>query len=155
MKLSDVFPSNYLTASNLNGQSVVVRMSAIEAVEMGKGHEKKTKLLISFLGKKKQFVCNKTNANTISKLYGDDTDGWINQPITIRPMEVEFGGEMVLSIRVSLQKPVTAQPAPTHGVLGKPAVRPAPVVEPDPDPDPDPEPAPFEADPNGPDDPRF
>lgn len=134
MKLSEAFPSNYLTASDLNSQSATVRISSVEAVEMGKGNEKKTKLLISFLGKKKQFVCNKTNANTISKLYGDDTDGWINQPITIRPMEVEFGGEMVLSIRVSLQKPVAVQPAPApaHGVLGKPANRPAPAVGPEP-----------------------
>lgn len=133
MKLSEAFPSNYLTASDLNGQSVIVRISSVEVIEMGKGNKKETKLLIGMLNKKKQFICNKTNANTISKLYGDDTDGWLNQAITLRPTEVEFGGEMVLSIRVSLQKPVTAQLAPTHGVLGKPAVRPAPVVEAEPE----------------------
>lgn len=129
MKLSDAYPSNYLKADDLQGKSVIVRIESVTLEELGQGMKKERKLVIGFIGKSKAMVCNKTNAGTIAKLYGDDTDGWINQPITIKPMEVEFGGEMVLAIRVSLQKPVTAQPGPAsaHGMLGKPAVRPAPV----------------------------
>ncbi len=58
-------------------------------------------------------VCNKTNANTITKLYGDDTDAWIGKPITLCAREVEFQGEMVLAIRVSLKAPPIGQPAAT------------------------------------------
>lgn len=133
MKLSEAFPSDYLKATDLNGQSVIVRISAVELVELGKGREKESKLLISFLNKKKQLVCNKTNAGTIAKLYGDDTDAWVGQPITLQPREVEFQGDMVLAIRVSLQKPAATQPGPAHGILGKPAARPAPVVEAEPE----------------------
>lgn len=111
MKLSEAFPSAFLKADDLNNQSVTVEISAVELTELGQGRDKETKLLISFRGKEKKLVCNKTNGSTISKLYGDDTDAWIGQKITLQSREVEFQGDMVLAIRVSLQKPgVTAKP---------------------------------------------
>lgn len=125
MKLSEAFPSDYLKASDLNGNSVTVRISKVEMVEMGQGNKKENKLLISFHGSKKQLVCNKTNAGTIEKLYGDDTDLWVGKPVTLTAREVEYQGDVVMGIRVSLQKP--AQPA----IATPPAHKPQPaVVEP-------------------------
>lgn len=111
MKLNEAFPSNYLKAADLNGHNVTVTIVSVELVELGQGRDKETKLLIAFRGKDKQLVCNKTNANTIAKLYGDDTDSWIGQKITIGPREVEFQGDMVQAIRVSIQKPAGAPAA--------------------------------------------
>ncbi len=111
MNVSDAFPSKYLKASDLNGRNVVVTISGAR-IE-GIGQSKDQKLVLSFSGKEKTFVCNKTNASTIAKLYGPDTDTWIGKPITLTAREVEFQGEMVLSIRVSLQAPNQgARPAP-------------------------------------------
>jgi hypothetical protein len=133
MRISDAFPSDYLKASDLNDRSVTVIISKVELVELGKGRDKENKMLISFAGKQKQLVCNKTNANTIAKLYGDDTDGWIGKAITIEPREVEFQGDMVLAIRVSLKKPGMGAPTqPTHGPMGKPiqqVEQPHPVMQ--------------------------
>lgn len=139
MKLSEVFQSDYLRAADLNNQSVTVKISNVEMKELGTGRDKETKLVLSFHGKKKQLVCNKTNAGTVAKLYGDDTDLWIDKPIILAPREVEFQGDMVWAIRVSLQKP--GQPAatpPSHGMLGKPASRPAPAAPAEPEPEPEP-----------------
>ena len=132
MRLNEAFPSNYLKAADLNGKSVTVVIAGVEMVELGQGRDKESKLLISFRGKEKQLVCNKTNATTIGKLYGDDTDDWVGQPITLAPREVEFQGEMVLAIRVSLQKPATAAVA-AKPAAAKPAPAKAaePVREPD------------------------
>lgn len=105
MKLSEAFPSSFLKADDLNNQSVTVEISSVELTELGQGRDKETKLLVSFRGKEKKLVCNKTNASTIAKLYGDDTDGWIGNKVTLQPREVEFQGDMVLAIRVSLMKP--------------------------------------------------
>lgn len=128
MKVSQAFPSNFLKADDLQGKPVIVTIASAELEEIGQGREKEEKLVISFKGKDKKMICNKTNANTIAKLCGDDTDMWVGQRITIMPREVEFQGEMVLAIRVSLQKPTaTNSPAPA---AAKPAsVQQAPEPE--------------------------
>lgn len=119
MKISEAFPSNFLKCDDLNGKAVTLTIESAEMEEIGQGREKENKLIIAFRKTEKKLVCNKTNATTIGKLYGDDTDGWIGQRITLVPKEVEFQGELMWAIRVSLQKPAaTATAAP---------VQPAPV----------------------------
>ena len=115
MKTATAFPSDYLKASDLNGKEVKVKIGKVELVEMGQGNEKKSKLLIHFNGKQKGLVVNVTNCNTIEKLYGDETDNWVGKEIILAPREVEFQGEMVWAIRVSLQKPGTVVEAPVAG----------------------------------------
>lgn len=108
MKLSDAFPSNFLKADDLNGKSVVVTISEVEFDQIGKDNKEGKKLILSFRGKDKKMVVNKTNAKTIEKLYGDDTDGWIGKPIKLVSREVEFQGDTVWALRVSLEKPSTS-----------------------------------------------
>lgn len=112
MKLSEAFQSNFLKADDLRGSPVTVTIASVGFEELGQGQKKESKIILGFQGKEKRMVCNKTNATTIGKLYGDETDGWIGQRITIMPREVEFQGEMVLAIRVSLQKPAPMGGAP-------------------------------------------
>lgn len=118
MKLSEAFPSNFLKADDLNGKPVTLRIAGVVIEELGQGKDKERKLIISFAGTEKKLVCNKTNANTISKLYGDDTDMWVNQRITLTPREVDFQGEMKWAIRVSLTKPAPA-PAKQAAVVAE------------------------------------
>lgn len=110
MNINQAFPSKYLKVDDLHGKNVTVTIKsvALEAI----GQDKVSKPVIYFEGKDKAFVCNKTNSNTIAKLFGPDTDNWTGQKITLCPREVEFQGEMVWAIRVSLQKPALPQPKP-------------------------------------------
>lgn len=108
MKLSEAYPSAFLKADDLNGRAVTVTIESVKLEEIGQGRDKDKKLVISFVGKEKKLVCNKTNAGTIGKLHGDDTDDWEGKQIILQPREVEFQGDMVWSIRVSLQKPGTS-----------------------------------------------
>ena len=118
MKLNDAYPSRFLTADDLGGKDVTVQISKVELEEIGQGPDKSTKLVLSFAGKSKQFVVNKTNARTIGKVLNDEeTDNWIGKKITIGPREVEFQGNMVWAIRVSLKAP---------GAPAKPAAAPQP-----------------------------
>ena len=114
MKTSEAYPSKYLSAEDLDGKDVTVTIAGVELVDLGQGSKKENKLCITMQGKKKGFIVNKTNAKTIEKLYGDETDEWIGQRIILSPREVEFQGDMVLSIRVSLKKPATAGTATAH-----------------------------------------
>lgn len=111
MKLSDAFPSNFLKAEDLDGKSVVVVISGVEFDTIGKDSKEGKKLILSFRGKEKKMVVNKTNAKTIEKLYGDDTDGWIGKTIKLVTREVEFQGDVVWALRVSLEKPAGVAPA--------------------------------------------
>jgi hypothetical protein len=121
MKIGEAFPSAFLKASDLGGRDVTVTIESVSMEELGQGRDKETKLLVSFVGKQKKLVCNKTNASTIAKLHGDDTDNWIGKPIVLTAREVEYQGEMTLAIRVSLQKP-----APKAGAKAAPAPEPEP-----------------------------
>lgn len=137
MNINTAYPSAYLKADDLNGRAVTVTIDRVEMEEIGQGRNKETKPVIYFRGKEKGLVCNKTNANTIAKLYGGETDEWAGKGITIRPAEVEYQGEMMIGIRVSPMKPGGA------AVPAKATAAPAPKPT---DPDPSDEPAPEEDD---------
>jgi len=105
---------------------------------IGQGRDAEDKLVIYFAGKQKQFICNKTNANAISKLHGDDTDMWLGKVINIAPREVEFQGDTVWAIRVCTPAPGTTpartaaaprSPAPHNTTVAAPVAPPAPPAD--------------------------
>ena len=101
MELSQVFDSATLKAADLQGTEPKVRIASVEMKKFDDGN----KLVITFDGKKKTLVCNKTNANRIAHAYGTDTDGWIGKEITLFVDQVDFKGEIVDAIRIRAQKP--------------------------------------------------
>ncbi len=111
MNIDQAFPSKYMKASDLPEETVVpFKIEEIKMEEIGR--EKQIKPVIYFEGQEKGFVCNKTNANTISKILGSrDTDDWAGKTIRLYSTEVQFGDEMVESIRVSI-KTGKSKPAP-------------------------------------------
>jgi hypothetical protein len=116
MKLSDAFPSKYLTAEDIEDGDRTLTITSARAEVLGEGPKASNKIILAFREEKKELVCNKTNANTIAKIHGDDTDDWIGKPITLYATEVEFGGEVTLGIRVRLRAPAAAaKSAPTIG----------------------------------------
>ena len=96
MRVSDAFPSNYLKASDLQGNNVVATISHIVMEDVGDDH----KPIVYFQGKKRGLVLNKTNANNISVLHGDEMDAWIGKQITLFPAMVDYQGRTVEAIRV-------------------------------------------------------
>jgi len=130
MKLGEAFPSAFLKADDLGGRQVTVTIDHADMEVIGQGRDKASKLIIGFRGKEKKLVCNKTNANMIASMYGDETEGWIGKQITLVAREVEFQGEMVVAIRV-LAKPAAAQAgkAAPRPAAARPAPAPAPAAE--------------------------
>ncbi len=103
MNIDTAYPSKYMKASDLPEETVVP--FTIEDVKMEEvGRDKSIKPIIYFKDQEKGFCCNKTNANTIKKALGSgDTDDWVGKTIRLYSTEVQFGDEMVESIRVSLK----------------------------------------------------
>lgn len=96
MKVADVFPSNYIKADDLQGRDVLVVISDAKMEKLGDDQ----KLILYFQHKDKGMVTNKTNANRIAYLYGDDTDGWIGKEIILTSEFVEFQGRTVKGLRI-------------------------------------------------------
>jgi hypothetical protein len=116
MRYKDEFPSQWLTADDIDCELVVTirRYDPIEHREF-KAQGKATpdnKPVLFFEAPKgtKPLILNKTNWKAIDKVLGtEDTDDWAGQSLTLYTTEVEVGGETMLGIRVRVQKP---KPAP-------------------------------------------
>jgi len=127
MNIKSAFPSKYIAAADLQGHDVPVCIQTVrmEAVE-GKNGQRDELPIIYFHGKKKGMVLNVTNSNTISDMYGSETDNWANKWITLFPTTTEFGGKMVDCLRVRQTPPQqSAQAQSVRQVTSQSAMSPA------------------------------
>lgn len=115
MRIGAAFPSKYLKAADLpDGQYVRVTMDhvAVENVA-GNNDPEDEKPVLYFRGKQKGMVLNRTNSNTISAVYGDETDDWSGKPILLYSAETQFQGKTMPCLRVKVEKGGQAsRPAP-------------------------------------------
>jgi hypothetical protein len=132
-----IFPSNYVSAFDLGGRDATVTIASVtsETLRTRGGQERKP--VLRFTDASKKLVLNRTNAETIARLYGSRAEAWKGQRITLFPTRVRFGNETVDAIRVRPVKPSLAQrpaaPSPVRAVVTVP--EPAPTFMDDPDPD--------------------
>jgi replicative superfamily II helicase len=120
--LSDVYPSNYLKAADLEGKTVMAEIVEITLEKVGTDE----KLVAFFKNQDKGLVLNKTNSNNIALVYGMDTDGWIGGTIQMYPTMVDFQGRSMEAIRVkAMPRPAgrrqgpSPQQFPDKGSYGK------------------------------------
>ena len=123
MNIDQAFPSQWLKASDLRGQTASVTIANVAMEKMGEDQ----KLTLTFVGKSKGMVLNKTNATCIADAYGKETDGWLGRVILVYPTQCDYQGKRMACLRVRIPREQAA-PAPVAA---------APVEEPPPDFDPD------------------
>jgi hypothetical protein len=105
MRASDMAPSKYLRASDLDGDDLVVTIKSLEQETVGVGAQSDDKWVVYFKGQDKGLVLNKTNIGTIAKLHGEESDDWIGKQVTLYPTEVDFQGKQVEAIRIRSRVP--------------------------------------------------
>ena len=98
MLMTTMFPSRYLSAADLDTGPVSDKITGIRLEEVGDG----VKPILSFKTREKDLVLNRTNANSIGAVYGDDTDSWIGREVELYPTKVEFRGNLVDAIRIRI-----------------------------------------------------
>lgn len=113
-KVNDMFPSKYLKADDLP-HAVAVAVARVESEIMDE-QTNEHKWVLYFVGKTKGLVLNRTNANMLAHLFGDDTDSWTNQKINLVAEAVTYMGKITQGIRV---KPAQA-PAPPAAAVAAP-----------------------------------
>jgi hypothetical protein len=107
-----LFPKDYLAAPDLVGREVTLTMSRIVSESLhreGGDDEQKWCLYFEEMEKRhrgdrnqpnKRLVLNKTNAKTIAKLHGNETDEWAGKKITLYPTTCQAFGDTVDCIRI-------------------------------------------------------
>lgn len=99
MKLNDIFPSKYLKASDIEGDTVAtIKGVQMEQMKDQEGNEE-TKPVLHFT-EYKPMVLNMTNARAIESLYGDDTDVWPGNQVTLFVVEVSAFGKTTPALRI-------------------------------------------------------
>lgn len=111
----DDFPSKYLKASDLEGRTLPVVMDRIERENIGDDY----KPVIYFRGQQKGLVLNRTNANTIVEMHGEDPRNWPGKEIAIFPTRVDFKGKRTDAIRVQFVQPQPSNMTPHNPQTGE------------------------------------
>jgi hypothetical protein len=103
MKITDLFPSKYLRAADLQGKPRVVTIEKVEHEVFKDDGADVIKAVLVFKEKgTRPVVINKTNFGTLVSITGeDDDDLWAGHKIELRSQKVMGpGGKVVDSIRV-------------------------------------------------------
>ncbi len=120
-KMSQMFPSKWLAAADLDEQDRTFTVADVTEELIGQGEEQDLKWVVHFREVDKGLVLNKTNATTITSALGDDTDEWIGRRVVLYPTEVSFSGKMVSAIRVKEKATKAANKVAPKAQPGKPA----------------------------------
>lgn len=94
-----------LKADDLKGRSHLLKISEVRLVKFDDG----AKLVLSFDGREKELVCNKTNAQMIASKLGEDYEEWSGSEIEVYPDKTQFNGALVDCIRVRFPIPAATQ----------------------------------------------
>jgi hypothetical protein len=100
MNINSAFPSKYLKADDAE-QDLILTIRGVKVETVGQGPKAEQKPVVYFVEVEKGIVLNKTNAKMIAKIAkSDDTDHWKGVIIRLISTEVEFQGDLVMSLRV-------------------------------------------------------
>lgn len=114
MKLGQMFPSKYLSSSDVPpGAFTTVTIAEVDWIDVSMHKDSPddpdAAYILKFREFKKPMKLNRTNANVIaSVLRTDETDEWIGRQVRIFPTQVQFGGQTYPVIRVDIN--------PVHGI---------------------------------------
>jgi hypothetical protein len=95
--INEFFPGRYFKAETLAGKARVLRIGAVERDKLSDGS---VKPVVKFEDEPMKLVLNRTNANAIATLYGNNTDNWMGKLIELYPTRTPFGSNMVDAVRV-------------------------------------------------------
>ena len=97
------FDDKYIGAWDLEGKpdgvALVIKDVKVEVMQDPTGGKSK-KPVVYFEKATKGMVLNKTNARTIAKLHGNDTDEWTGKTVTLYATTCDAFGETVDCVRI-------------------------------------------------------
>jgi hypothetical protein len=115
MKISELYPSRFLKAGDLQGRDHKVVIQVVAEEKLGDD----LKPVVTYRGWTKMHALNKGVSTFVAGALGDDTEGWTGKTVMIYPTVADFQGKPFDVIRVRMpaardaKTPVsTAMPPP-------------------------------------------
>jgi hypothetical protein len=99
MKASSIY-GGFISAESIS-EPVTVTIAGLQVQSFTREGQEQRKLILDFEDYPGRLALNKTNAETIMGIYGDDTDNWLGQEITLAVESVDFKGKKVPGVRVA------------------------------------------------------
>jgi hypothetical protein len=101
MNINSAFPSKYLKAADAEDSDLMLTIAKVKVETVGQGPKAEQKPIVYFKEVDKGLCLNKTNAKMIAKIAkSEDTDDWTGVTVRVVATEVEFQGDLVMSLRV-------------------------------------------------------
>jgi hypothetical protein len=104
-RVSEEYGGSFLKAADLQGRTVPCVIDRVTKEEFRDGE---LKWVVSFKGKDKRLVLNKTNADLIALQHGDEMDQWAGRTIKLYPTKTQMAGQTMDCIRVKDEAPEAA-----------------------------------------------
>jgi len=100
--ISVMHPSKYLSADDLKGRTVTVKIASVsvEMIEMSDGEDKE-KTIIRFEKANKDFMGGVTNDYSLAVLLSRRPIDWVGKRVTLMPGITTFGREVRTCIRIA------------------------------------------------------
>ena len=110
MNMNEAFPSKYIKAIDLKGQSMTLTMESVKLESFSNGEQG---YVLYFKGAKKGLSLNKTKTTTLMDAYGPDSDMWSGKQVILTPGKATFQGKRFDVVDVDVPSgPAQTAPAP-------------------------------------------
>jgi len=96
---------NYLNSATVVSEHLENKALTIknaEVKQLGNGEEARNKIVVSFDETDKQLALNSTNSKIIAEEFGDDTEEWAGNKISLMVVKKNFAGKLVNGIQVQV-----------------------------------------------------
>jgi hypothetical protein len=115
--MNEMFPARFLKAEEDIGEGIdELIITNLESQEMQTKNGKADKWVLFFDKLEKGLVLNKTNAMTLAKAFGPDSDLWTGRTVSLVVRDVQFGTDIVPAIRIVIPNaPVRLRTASGEG----------------------------------------
>ena len=81
-----IFPKKYLAFEDLRGQDAAVTIESVRWQNLERADDEiERRAVLSFVGKKKKMILNKTNTAMTEKVLGSRGEEWVGKRLTLYP----------------------------------------------------------------------
>lgn len=100
--------SEWLTGLDLAGRNVTVTIRSVSEVEVPEPRTGRpmTRVAVEFAGARKRLLLNATNAKSLAKLFGVETDQWSGCVVVLRPETITAFGAQHCVVRIAGAAPM-------------------------------------------------
>jgi hypothetical protein len=104
MKISESFPARFFKTDDVPSEVEVTITECKKEDVTGSNDPADKKPVLYFSDKKRGLVLNRTNAGILAEAFGDESDNWQGQRVTLYPTTTLYMGKNVPCVRIRVSK---------------------------------------------------